>query len=103
MLSVCRHKSLAATGHGCDRVVPIIASARSVKVGGKRIGRMLDILMPHTIPKPCPPGPCCISHPAKVNRGSRTVFAEGIPVARVTDSADFGAMITGNFNGVFAG
>jgi uncharacterized Zn-binding protein involved in type VI secretion len=102
MPSVCRHKSLAATGHGCDPVVPIIASARSVKVGGKRIGRMLDRLMPHKIPCVCP-GCCCMAHPAKVNRGSRTVFAEGIPVARIGDSADGGAMITGNFNGVFAG
>jgi uncharacterized Zn-binding protein involved in type VI secretion len=103
MPSVCRHKSLAATGHKCDPVVPIIATARSVKVGGKRIGRMLDKLMPHTIPAPCPPGPCCIPHPAKVNVGSRSVFAEGIPVARIGDSADGGRMITGNRNGVFAG
>ena len=103
MPSVCVHKSLAKTGHKCDRVVPIIATAQSVKVGGKRIGRMLDKLMPHVIPcLPCPKC-CCKPHKAIVNRGSRSVFAEGRPVARVTDSADFGAMITGNFNGVFAG
>ena len=100
--SVCVHKSLAATGHGCDGVVPIIATARSVKVGGKRIGRMRDRLMPHKIPCVCP-GCCCMAHPAKVNVGSRSVFAEGIPVARIGDSADMGKMITGNRNGVFAG
>ena len=100
--SVCVHKSLAATGHGCDRVVPIIATARSVKVGGKKIGRKGDRLMPHLIECVCP-GCCCMNHPAKVNRGSRSVYAEGIPVARVRDSADGGAMITGNMNGVFAG
>ena len=84
-------------------VVPIIATARSVKVGGIKIGRMLDKLMPHVIPcLPCPKC-CCKPHKAKVNVGSRSVFAEGIPVARVTDSADFGAMITGNRSGVFAG
>ena len=92
--SVCVHKSLAATGHGCDSVVPIIATAFSVKVGGKKIGRRLDRLMP---------GCCCMAHPAKVNRGSTSVFAEGRPVARIGDSADMGKMITGNRNGVFAG
>ena len=103
MPSVCVHKSLAATGHKCDVVVPIIATAFSVRVGGKKIGRMLDKLMPHKIQcKPCP-GCCCKPHPAKVNRGSFTVFAEGRPVARIGDSADMGKMITGNFNNVFAG
>ena len=104
MPSVCRHKSLARTGHKCDVVVPIIATARSVRVGGIRIGRMLDKLMPLVIPcAPCPKKCCCKPHKAIVNRGSRSVFAEGIPVARKGDSADMGAMITGNFNNVFAG
>lgn len=102
MPSVCRHKSLASTGHGCNKVVPIIATAFSVRVGGQRIGRMLDRLMPHKIPCVCPPC-CCMPHPAKVNRGSTSVFAEGRPVARIGDSADMGKMITGNFNSVFAG
>tara|TARA_R110000782_G_scaffold70419_2_gene141480 strand:- start:618 stop:752 length:135 start_codon:yes stop_codon:yes gene_type:complete len=44
-----------------------------------------------------------MAHPAKVNIGSRSVYAEGIPVARISDSADFNKMITGNFNSVFAG
>jgi len=103
MPSVCVHKSLAATGHKCDKVKPIIATAFSVRVGGKKIGRMLDKLMPHMIQcLPCPKC-CCKPHKAIVNRGSRSVFAEGRPVARKGDSADFGAMITGNFNNVFAG
>ncbi len=101
--SVCVHKSLAATGHKCDVVVPIIATAFSVRVGGKKIGRMFDRLMPHVIQcLPCP-GCCCMNHPARVNVGSRSVFAEGIPVARIRDSADMKCMITGNFNNVFAG
>ena len=103
MPSVCVHKSLAKTGHKCDKVVPIIATAFSVRVGGKKIGRMLDKLMPHVIQcKPCP-GCCCKPHKAIVNRCSRSVFAEGRPVARIGDSADFGALITGTFNNVFAG
>jgi len=44
----------------------------------------------------------CVAHPAVVNTGSTTVFAEGIPVARLGDSADFGALIMGSQN-VFAG
>jgi uncharacterized Zn-binding protein involved in type VI secretion len=42
------------------------------------------------------------SHTAQVNRGSRSVFAEGKPVARRGDSADLGAMIGASRN-VFAG
>ena len=44
----------------------------------------------------------CVNHPAQINRGSRTVFAHGIPVARVGDSADSGAMFKGSPN-VFVG
>jgi uncharacterized Zn-binding protein involved in type VI secretion len=57
-------------------------------------------LLPHTIPVCCPLR--CVGHPAVVNTGSMTVFAEGIPVARLGDSADFGALIMGSQN-VFAG
>ena len=43
----------------------------------------------------------CVGHSAKVNRGSPSVFAEGIPVARRGDSADRGRMIQASGN-VFA-
>ena len=68
------------------------------------IGRYLGDLIRHTNTiLVCTPDGCyCESHSAKVNRGSRTVFAVGKPVARDRDSADRGRMIQGSRN-VFAG
>ena len=102
MPKISRNNDLATTGHGCDTVAGVIATCRTVFANGIKVARPPDPLKPHTIPVPCPPGPCCEIHPAVINVGSRTVFAEGIPVARVGDSADGGAMIQGSGN-VFAG
>ena len=93
-------RDLAKTGHGCTRVIGCKATQRSVLANGSAVLRPGDPLLPHTIPICCPFR--CIGHKAKVNSGSRTVFAEGRPVARMGDSADFGAMIQGSRN-VFAG
>ena len=98
MPQISRDKDLARTGHGCHAVAPCIATATSVFVNGKVVARPPDPLVPHTIPV----GPFCKFHPAFINAGSFSVFAQGIPVARVGDSADLGAMIQGSFN-VFAG
>ena len=90
---------LAATGHLCTPAIPCKALGKSVFVNGSKVLRAGDPLLPHLIKK----GFLCVAHPtAVVNAGSRTVFAEGIPVARVGDSADFGAMAQGSGN-VFAG
>jgi len=86
---------LAATGHGCDATAGCIATARSVYINGKRVLRPGDRLLPHTI-LICGERCYCLNHPAKVNRGSFTVFAEGKPVARKGDSADRGRMIHGS-------
>ena len=48
-------------------------------------------------------GILCVGHSAKVNRASRTVFAEGIPVARIGDSTDMGAMFKGSRDVVAGG
>lgn len=91
---------LARTGHACTTAIGCSATARSVFVNGRRVLRPGDRLLPHTILVCCPPK--CVGHPAKVNSGSRQVFAEGVPVARIGDSADRGRMIGGSPN-VFAG
>ena len=92
----------AATGHACTSSIGCVATASSVFINGIRVLRPGDRLLPHTI-KFCTPDGCyCIGHPAKINRGSNTVFAEGKPVARRGDSADRGRMIQGSPN-VFAG
>lgn len=90
---------LARTGHGCTTVIGVKASARSVYANNKRVLRPGDKLLPHTIPVCCPLR--CVPHPAIVNRGSPTVFAENIPMARRGDSADRGSMIMGSLD-VFA-
>ena len=97
MQRVSRDKDLAVTGHLCTFVSPCIASASSVFINGIRVARPGDPLVPHTRPE----GPFCKFHFAKINMGSSTVFAQGIPVARVGDSADLGFMMQGSGN-VFA-
>lgn len=98
MRRLSRDKDLARTGHGCHAVAPCIATASRVFINGRPVARPGDPLVPHTIPS----GPICKFHPAFINAGSFSVFAQGIPVARVGDSADLGAMIQGAPN-VFAG
>ena len=101
MPAVSRNNDIAKTGHLCDAFIGVIASCRTVFANGIRVARPPDPLKPHTIPAPCPPGPCCINHPAVINRGSPNVFAERIPIARKFDSADKGYMVQGSRN-VFA-
>ena len=103
MPAISRHRrDLAFTGHTCTRFIGVKASQFSVYANSSAILRPGDRLLPHTILKCTPDGCYCESHSAKVNRGSRTVFAVGKPVARDRDSADRGKMIQGSRN-VFAG
>ena len=89
----------AKTGHACTTSIGCVATARTVFANGSKVLRPGDRLLPHTILVCCPAR--CVGHPAKINRGSQTVFAEGKPVARRGDSADFGSMMRGSHN-VFA-
>ena len=98
MPAISKNLDLAATGHLCTPVIGVQASQFSVRANGKPILRPGDWCLPHTIK--CAPG--CCGHEAQINRGSSSVFAMGIPVARIGDSTDFGAMIEGS-NNVFAG
>ena len=92
----------ARTGHLCTTSIGCKATASSVFINGRRVLRPGDRLLPHTI-LVCIGDDCyCVGHPAKINRGSRQVFAEGKPVARRGDSADRGSMSRGSPN-VFAG
>ena len=93
-------RDLARTGHLCDTVKGCKATQRSVLANGSAVLRPGDPLLPHTILVCCPAR--CEGHPAFVNTGSTTVFAEGRPVARRGDSADMGEMIQGSKD-VFAG
>ena len=85
------------TGHGCNATTTIatstIAEAAKVKVNGKIVAIKGNPLADHTIPFGVPP--VCVDHPGqKVNVGSPNVFVNNIPIARVGDSADGGAIVS---------
>ena len=88
------------TGHGCDGTTTIAGSSLNVYMGGIKVAIKGNALAGHTIPAGVPP--VCVDHPGqKVNVGSANVFVNNIPIARVGDSADGGAIIN-NFRNVFA-
>jgi uncharacterized Zn-binding protein involved in type VI secretion len=81
-----------ATGHPCSATANIAGAFQvAVFAGGEPVSCPGDLIAPHTIKV----GKFCVPHAAKVNTGSFAVFAFGRPVARIGDSADFGAIITG--------
>ena len=92
----------ARTGHLCTFFIGCEASQGSVMANGIAVLRPGDRCLPHTILRRCGKYPCCLPHKAKVNMGSRSVFAIGKPVARDRDSTDFGALFIGAGT-VFAG
>lgn len=89
---------LAKTGHGCTAVIPVKATQNTVFANNRAMLRPGDPLLPHTIPAPCPPGPCCVFHFHIVWGFSPNVFAEGRPISRRGDGADMGSMIMGSAN-----
>lgn len=89
-----------STGHGCDSSSTILGALQtSVRTNGIINAVKGDAIAPHTI---LGAGVGCVLHPAVVNVGSSTVFIEGIPAARYTDSADLGQIEAGSPN-VFIG
>lgn len=99
MPAISRDKvDLARTGHLCTAVIGVMATQGSVMANGIAVLRPGDPCLPHVIKV----GLYCVPHFAKVNMGSGSVFAQGIPVARNGDSTDFGALFMGSPN-VFAG
>jgi uncharacterized Zn-binding protein involved in type VI secretion len=83
-----------ATGHLCDTTALISTSGASSKVftNGSRTALQGTQIQVHTFLV----GQSCIPHAVVVNAGSSKVFAEGIPVARIGDSADAGSIIAGS-------
>ena len=93
-----------STGHGCDTTATIVVGSNNVFVNGRSATFQGADISTHTITNPAPPpAPPCIAHPGqKVNVGSATVRVNGLPMARVGDSADLGS-VTGRSLNVFAG
>jgi len=102
MPAISRHlRDKAKTGHPCKTRAPVIATQFTVFANGIPMNRLGDQLKPHTILVPCEDGLCCKMHGASVKRGSRSVFAQGGPVARAGDRADKGSCTS--TSNVFAG
>ena len=98
MPAVVRVGDPLSTGHGCVGSTTLAsANQGSVFVNGI----LAAVVGAPTVSHPFPPDPPCAPHVANLNAGSPNVFIEGIPVGRVGDSADAGAMTSGSPN-VFA-
>lgn len=96
--AVCGVDSIS-TGHPCDGSALIQGNLQSkVTIGGNPIAVIGDAIAVHTIliSSQCRP------HGAVVNAGSTKVSIAGLAIARIGDSADLGAIISGSSN-VFVG
>lgn len=101
MPAVARQGDSTSTGHGCDGVTTVTGPTGSTAK-----------VYANSIPVECKGNPtvvhayggkgCSARHAASINAGSGTVFVGGIPLARIGDSTDGGAIISGSPN-VFAG
>lgn len=93
MPAVCVQGSGLATGHGCDGVTTLaIPPQIKIKVGGDLAAIVGTLTVGHLLPV----GNGCDGHVAALNSGSSKVNIGGIPIGRIGDSADAGAMITGS-------
>lgn len=92
MPAVARKDDTVATGHLCDTTTTILSASTTVFAEGRGVARKTDPLASHTILA----GTVCVPHPGQiVNIGSSTVFVNGLPIARVGDSADLGTITSG--------
>lgn len=100
MPAVARQGDSTSTGHGCDGVTTITGPT----------GAGANVFA-NSIPVECQGNPtvvhryggknCSAQHSASINAGSPNVFVGGVAVARIGDSTDGGAILSGSGN-VFA-
>jgi len=91
--AICVEGDTLTTGHACVGTTTLDTPPQSkVTIRGKKVA----IAGTPTVSHPFPPSPPCAPHIAQLNKGSGSVSIGGIPVGRVTDSADAGAMSTGS-------
>jgi uncharacterized Zn-binding protein involved in type VI secretion len=95
MPAVSRKGDSLTTGHACVATTTLATPGQSTVFANKiLVARITDPTVAHSFP----PVPACPNHVANVNVGSATVFAVGLAMARIGDSADAGAMTTGSGN-----
>jgi len=93
MPAVCVLGDSLSTGHICAASTTLSTPPQSkVTIGGI----LVAIVGTPTVAHPFPPDPPCDPHVAFLNAGSAKVSVGGIPVGRVTDSADAGNMTSGS-------
>lgn len=93
MPAVCVQGDTLTTGHICSATTTLSTPIQNkVTIGGI----LVAIVGSPTVAHPFPPLPPCAPHVAYLNAGSAKVAIGGIPVGRIDDSADSGAMITGS-------
>ena len=105
MPKVVRIGDSLSTGHGCAGSTTIASSNQGVNnvyANGILICVEDAPTVTHDITNPGAPPPC-ITHTAKLNTGSSTVFINSIKVGRHGDSADAGSMNEPAGVTVFAG
>lgn len=93
MPSVCVQGDSLSTGHDCVGSTTLSTPPQS-KVTIE--GILVAIVGTPTVSHPFPPNPPCAPHVAFLNAGSSKVSIGGIPVGRIGDSADAGAMTSGS-------
>ena len=100
MPAVSRKGDSLTTGHACVATTTLATPGQStVFANSILVARITDPTVVHLFPPNIPP---CGTHASTVKVGSNTVFAVGLAMARIGDSADAGAMTTGS-DTVFAG
>lgn len=84
-----------STGHICAATTTLGGAAQSTVSAN---GILAAVVGAPTVAHPFPPLPPCAPHVANLNAGSPNVFINGIPLGRIGDSADAGAMTSGSGN-----
>lgn len=93
MPAVCVKGDSLSTGHVCVGTTTLNTPPQTkVTIGGD----LVAIVGTPTVAHPAPPQPPCAPHIAQLNAGSSKVTIGGIPIGRIGDSADSGAMISGS-------
>ncbi len=98
MPAISRGTDSISTGHGCDAVTTLETSqtgtSAKVFINGLPVSCVGDKTIVHQVPG----GSSCVPHQEVIKSGSGTIFIAGKAVARIGDSCDSGAIISGSAN-----
>ena len=100
MPGVCRDGDATTTGHGCDTTTKVTGPSGDVFCNTKGVERKTDPTVSHDRPVGDPV--VCTAHTSSISAGSGTVKVNNLPIARIGDACDSGA-ITGGSGNVIAG